>query len=73
VNLETLVTTSRSVGGASVVMVQLEVTTSTGAGAKTARRIEALHPSHQALGSLAKPSMKHYFWLGFAPHDSYQV
>jgi hypothetical protein len=66
-NLETPVTTSPSVGGASVVMVQLEATTSTGAGATIARRIEALHLSHQALGSLARPFTKHYFWLGSAP------
>jgi hypothetical protein len=67
VNLETPVTTSLSAGGASVVTVQLEATTSTGADATIARRIEALHPSHQALGSLAKPSVKHYFWLGSPP------
>jgi hypothetical protein len=41
-----------------VVTVQLEATTSTGAGAMTARRIRALHPSHQALGSLARPFVK---------------
>jgi hypothetical protein len=40
------VTTSSSVGGTSVVTVQLEATTSTGAGAMTAQRIEALHPNH---------------------------
>jgi hypothetical protein len=66
-NLETLVTTSPNAGGVSVVTVQLEATTSTGAGATTTRRIEALHPSHQALGSLARPFAKHYFWLGSAP------
>jgi hypothetical protein len=67
VNLETPVTTSPSAGGASVVTVQLEATTSIGAGATTARRIEALHSSHQALGSLARPFAKHYFRLGSAP------
>jgi hypothetical protein len=72
-NLKMPVTTSPSAGGASVVTVQLEATTSTEVGATTAQRIEALHPSHQALGSLAKPSVKHYFWLGSTPHDSYQV
>jgi hypothetical protein len=50
-----------------MVTVQLEATTSTEAGATTARRIEALHLSHQALGSLARPFAKHYSWLGFAP------
>jgi hypothetical protein len=56
-----------------MVTVQLEATTSTEAGATTARRIEALHPSHRDLGSLARPFAKHYSRLGFAPHDSYQV
>jgi hypothetical protein len=60
VNLEMPVTTSSSVRGANMVTVQLKVTTSTEAGATIARRIEALHPSHQGLGSLARPSMKHY-------------
>jgi hypothetical protein len=46
VNLEMPVTTSPSAGGVRVMMVQLEATTSTGAGATTARRIEALHSSH---------------------------
>jgi hypothetical protein len=55
------VTTSTSAEGVRVVTVQLEATTSTGTGATTARRIEALHPSHQALGSSAKPFAKHYF------------
>jgi hypothetical protein len=45
-NLETPVTTSPSAGGASMVMVQLEATTSTRADATTPQRIEALHPSH---------------------------
>jgi hypothetical protein len=66
-NLEMPVTTSTSAVGVRVVMVQLEATTSTGAGATTARRIEARHPSHQALGSLARPFAKHYFRLGSAP------
>jgi hypothetical protein len=48
-------------------MVQLEATMSTEAGATTARRIEARHPSHQALGSLARPFTKHYFQLDSAP------
>jgi hypothetical protein len=73
VNLEMPVTTSSSVGGTNMVTVQLEATTSTEAGATTARRIEALHPSHRDLGSLARPFAKHYSRLGFAPHDSYQV
>jgi hypothetical protein len=47
-------------------MVRLEATTSTGAGVTTAQRIEALHLSHQALGSLARPFAKHYFWLDSA-------
>jgi hypothetical protein len=72
-NLEMPVTTSLSVGGENMVTVQLEATTSTEAGATTARRIEALHPSHQALRSLARPFAKHYSQLGSAPHDSYQV
>jgi hypothetical protein len=61
------VTTSTSTVSARVVTVQLEATTSTEAGATTARRIEACHPSHQALGSSARPFVKHYFWLGSAP------
>jgi hypothetical protein len=73
VNLEIPVTTSSSDGGANMVTVQLEATTSTEAGATTARRIEALHPSHRALGSLARPFTKRYSRLGFVPHDSYQV
>jgi hypothetical protein len=57
-----------------MVTVQLEATTSTEAGVTTAQRIEALHPSHRALGPLAKPSAKHYSRLGSTPpHDSYQV
>jgi hypothetical protein len=73
VNLEMPVTTSSSTGGANMVTVQLEATTSTEAGATTAQRIEALHPSHQDLGSLARSFVKHYSRLGSAPHDSYQV
>jgi hypothetical protein len=67
------VTTSTSTEGVRVVTVQLEATMSTGAGATTAQRIEALHPSHQALESLAWPFAKHYFRLSSAPHDTYQV
>jgi hypothetical protein len=67
VNLEMSVTTSPSAGGIRVVTVQLEATTSTGAGATIARRIKALHRSHQALGSLARPFAKHYFRLDSAP------
>jgi hypothetical protein len=67
VNLEMPVTTSLNAEGVRVVMVRLEATTSTGAGATTARRIKALHSSHQALGSLARPFTKHYFWLDSAP------
>jgi hypothetical protein len=66
-NLEMPVTTSTSARGVRVVTAQLEATMSTGAGATTARRIEALHPSHQALGSLARPFVKHYFRLDSAP------
>jgi hypothetical protein len=66
-NLEMPVTTSPSVGGTSVVTVQLEATTSTGAGATIARRIEALHSNHQVHGSLVKPYAKHYSRLGSAP------
>jgi hypothetical protein len=74
VNLEMPVTTSSSARGANMVMVQLEATTSTGAGATTAQKIEAFHLSHQVLGSLARPFAKRYSWLGSAPpHDSYQV
>jgi hypothetical protein len=58
-NLEMPVTTSLSAEGASMVMVQLEATTSTEAGATRARRIGALHLSHRALGSLARPFAKH--------------
>jgi hypothetical protein len=65
-NLEMPVTTSTSVVGTRVVTEQLEVTTSTGAGATIARRIEAHHPSHQALGSSARPSVKHNFRLSSA-------
>jgi hypothetical protein len=72
-NLEMPVTTSMSAEGVRVVMVQLEATTSIGAGATTARRIEALHPSHQALGSSARPFAKCYFQRSSTPHDSYQV
>jgi hypothetical protein len=67
VNLKMPVTTSTSAVSARVVTVQLEATMSTEAGAMIARRIEACHPSHQALGSLARPFAKHYFWLGFVP------
>jgi hypothetical protein len=67
VNLEMPVTTSSSAEGANMVTVQLEATTSTWTGATTARRIEALHPSHRALGSSARPFAKHYSRLGFAP------
>jgi hypothetical protein len=67
VNLEMPVTTSLSAGGANMVTVQLEATTSTEAGATTARRIGALHPSHRALRSLARPIAKHYSWLGSDP------
>jgi hypothetical protein len=73
VDLEMPVTTSTSAGGVRVVTVQLEAATSTGAGATTARRIKALRPNHQALGSLARPFAKHYFRLGSAPHDAYHV
>jgi hypothetical protein len=73
VNLEMPVTTSSSAGGANIVTVQLEATTSIEAGATTAQKIKALQPSHRVLGSLAKPFMKQYSRLGSAPHDSYQV
>jgi hypothetical protein len=73
VNLEMPVTTSSSAEGANMVTVQLEATTSTEAGATTVWRIEALHLSHRALGSLARPFVKCYSRLGSAPHDSYQV
>jgi hypothetical protein len=66
-NLETPVTTSSSAGGASMVMVQLEATTSIEAGATTAQKIEALHPSHRVLMSLARPFAKRYSRLGSAP------
>jgi hypothetical protein len=72
-NLEMPVTTSMSAEGVRVVTVQLEATTSTGAGATIAQRIEALHLSRQALGSLARPFVRHYLRLGSAPHDPYQV
>jgi hypothetical protein len=67
------VTTSTSAVSTRVVMVQLEATTSIEAGVTTTRRIVAHHPSHQALGSSARPFAKHYFRLSSAPHDSYQV
>jgi hypothetical protein len=73
VNLDMPVTTSSSAGDANMVTVQLEATTSIEAGTTIARRIRALHPSHQALGSLARPFVKHYSRLGSVPHDSYQV
>jgi hypothetical protein len=66
VNLEMPVTTSTSAGGVRVVTVQLKATMSIGAGATTTRRIEALHSSHPALGSLARPFAKHYFRLDSA-------
>jgi hypothetical protein len=72
-SLEMPVTTSSSAGATNMVMVQLEATTSTEAGATTARKIEALHPSHRVLGSLARPFAKRYTRLGSSPHDSYQV
>jgi hypothetical protein len=46
VNLVMPVKTSPNAGGVRVVMVWLEATTSIGAGATTAQRIKALHPSH---------------------------
>jgi hypothetical protein len=58
VNLEMPVTTSSSAGGANMVTVQLEATTSIGVGATTAQKIEALHPSHRVLRSLARPFVK---------------
>jgi hypothetical protein len=73
VNLEMPMTTSSSPGGANMVTVQLEATTSTEADATTAQKIEALHPSHRVLGSLARPFVKRYSRLGSTPHDSYQV
>jgi hypothetical protein len=57
-NLEMPVTTSSSAGGTNMVTMQLEATTSTEADAMTAQRIEALHPSHRVLGSLARPFVK---------------
>jgi hypothetical protein len=57
-NLEMPMTTSSSARGANTVTVQLEATTSIGAGATTAQRIEALRPSHQVPRSLARPFMK---------------
>jgi hypothetical protein len=58
VNLEMPVTTSSSARGTNTVMVQLEATTSTEADATTTQKIEALHPSHRVLGSLARPFVK---------------
>jgi hypothetical protein len=49
-NLKMPVTTSSSDGGTNMVTVQLEATTSTEAGATTARRIEALHRATGTLG-----------------------
>jgi hypothetical protein len=72
-NPEMPMTTSTSAVSARVVTMQLEATTSTEVGVTIAQRIIAHHPSHQALGSSARPFVKHYFWLGSAPHDSYQV
>jgi hypothetical protein len=72
-NLEMPMTTSSSARGTNMVTVQLEATTSIGAGATIAQRIGALHPSHRVLGSLARPFTKRYSWLDSAPHDSYQV
>jgi hypothetical protein len=75
VNLEMPMTTSSSAGGANTVTVQLEATTSTEAGATIAQKIEALHPSHRVLGSLAKPFVKKKTPGSVLPppHDSYQV
>jgi hypothetical protein len=67
VNLEMPMTTSSSARRANMVTVQLEATTSTEASATIAQKIEALHPSHLVLRSLAKPFVKRYSWLGSAP------
>jgi hypothetical protein len=61
------VTTSSRTEGANMVTMQLKAITSIEAGATIARRIGALHPSHLALGSLARPFTKHYSRLGSAP------
>jgi hypothetical protein len=66
-NLEMPVTTSSSARGTNMVTVQLEATMSTEASAMTARKIEALHPRHRVLRSLARPFLKRYSWLGSAP------
>jgi hypothetical protein len=49
------VMTSTSTAGAEAVMAPLEATTSTEAGAMTARRTAVLHPSHRALESSVEP------------------
>jgi hypothetical protein len=72
-NLEIPVATSSSAARANMVTVWLEATTCTEVGATTAQKIEALHPSHRVPGSLARPFVKQYSQLSFAPHDSYQV
>jgi hypothetical protein len=66
VNLEMPVTTSSSAGGANTV-TGLEATTSIEAGATTAQKIEALHPNHWVPESLARPFVKRYSRLDFAP------
>jgi hypothetical protein len=66
-NFETPMATSSSATRANTVTVWLEVTTCIEAGATTARKIEALHPSHRVLGSLARPFVKQYSQLGSAP------
>jgi hypothetical protein len=60
-------TTLTSAAGANMVIVQLEATTSTGAGDTTASRIAVHHPSHRALESSARPFETPYFRSGSAP------
>jgi hypothetical protein len=61
-------TTSTSAAGANVVMVQLEVTTSTEVGVTIAPRIAVHHLSHRALESSARPFETPSFRSDFAPH-----
>jgi hypothetical protein len=63
---ETPVATSLSAARVNTVIVWLEVTTYTEAGATTAQKIEALHPSLRALGSSVRLSTRRYSRLSFA-------
>jgi hypothetical protein len=60
------VATSLSAACANMMTVWLEVTVYIEAGATTAQKIVALHPSLRALGSLVRLSARRCSRLGFA-------